>query len=679
MGAFHQRIQVGDFAGSQFEGVEALVDTGATYTWLPRDLLERLGVRPEEERPFVLADGREVSYGVAWIRIGINGRTQPSLCVFGEENTEPLLGVFTLEAFGLGVDPVNRRLVPVRGYLASAQADGQPQRLFLTGFSGTGKSSVAALVAQKLGWRALDTDALIEEQAGASVAEIFARDGETRFRELEREALRRAAGQENAVIATGGGAVLAEDNRRAMAGGLVVCLEARPETIVDRLSNEGAAVSERPLLAGDDPLARIVEMLARRQRYYALADHVTETDGRTPEQVGDAVVEFVKAADPWFDCHADRLLLPEERAEPPNAEPVWVEAPSRRYPVYAGWGALDRLGELLGEAGLSGAAYVVSDSDVLPRHGDRALVSLRQAGFRAAAFAIPAGEASKRLDTVATVYDWLVEQRAERGHAIVALGGGVVGDLAGFVAATYLRGVPFVQAPTSLLAMVDAAIGGKVAVDHREGKNLIGAFYQPRLVVEDVSTLKTQPRRAFVQGWAEAIKHALILDPQLLDDLEAHADDLLHLEPAVTVDIVRRNVAIKAAVVAEDERDSDRRAILNYGHTVAHAIEAAAAFSDVYHGEADAAGMMAAAEIGRRLGVTPPRVIERQRAVLERFGLSLRGPKLDPEPVLSAMTLDKKVSAGAVRWVLLEDIGRAVLRSDVPEALVREVVGEVLG
>ncbi len=242
------------------------------------------------------------------------------------------------------------------------------------------------------------------------------------------------------------------------------------------------------------------------------------------------------------------------------------------------------------------------------------------------------------------------------------------------------------QAPTTLLAMADAAIGGKVAVDHAKGKNLIGAFYQPRLVVEDVSTLKTLPRSTVVSGSAEIIKHALILDPQLLTDLEDRADDLLHLEPAFTVDVVRRNVAIKASVVAEDERDTGRRAILNYGHTIGHAIEAAAGYG-ISHGEGDAIGMMAAAEIGKRLGITPPALIERQRALLERFGLptsassldATRISKLDPEAILAAMALDKKVSAGTVRWVLLEDVGRAVIRSDVPPELVREVVGEVLG
>ena len=582
------------------------------------------------------------------------------------------------------------------------------RRLFLTGFSGTGKSAISTLVAEALGWRAVDTDQLIAEAAGRSIPEIFERDGEPRFRELEREALQQAAAQDQVVVATGGGAVVALENRRLMAeAGLVVCLEARPESILERLrdtndtppdegplrASASGPVSERPLLTNDDPLARIVELKSQRQRYYALADAIIDTTGRTPDQVAGAAVEAVRANDPWPSCHPERLLLPEERSNAAKSKPLLVKAPSARYEVIIEWGALDRLGELMRDAGLSGSAYLVSDSEVLPRHGDRALLSLRQAGFQAEAFAIPAGEASKSLDVAATVYDWLVAHRAERGHAIVALGGGVAGDLAGFVAATYLRGVPLVQTPTSILAMVDAAIGGKVAVDHREGKNLIGAFYQPRLVVEDVSTLKTLPQRSLVEGCAEIIKHAFILDAKLLADLESRADDLLHLDPAFAVDIVRRNVTIKASLVAEDERDTGRRAILNYGHTIGHAIEAAAGYQNVLHGEAVAAGMMAAAEIGRRLGVTPPGVVERLRALLERFGLPIRGPrpearglrpealegpKLDPKRVLAAIALDKKVEAGAVRWVLLEDVGRAVIRSDVPEETVREVVGEIL-
>ncbi len=554
------------------------------------------------------------------------------------------------------------------------------QRIFLTGFSGTGKSRVAPLVARSLGLKCIDTDKLITEQAGRSITAIFELEGESEFRHVEQQALHRAAKESNVIIAVGGGAVRSPENRRTMSeAGLVVCLEATPQTILERLRAGDTPVEERPLLASADPLDRIIELKAHRQKYYSLADIVIDTEGKTPDAVAETLVEAVRHSDGWFAEQPERMLLPEEREVAAASGPVWVEASSRRYPAYVGWGTLDRLGDLLREHGLDGAAWVVSDTEVLPRHGDRALFSLRETGLDAEAFAIPAGESNKNLDVAGSVYDWLVSRRAERGHTIVALGGGVVGDLAGFVAATYLRGMPFVQVPTSLLAMVDASIGGKVAVDHSQGKNLIGAFHQPSFVLDDISLLKTLPHRMLVEGFAEAIKHAIIRDPQLLGDMETRADDLLHIEPTVTADIVRRNASIKAAIIAEDERDTGLRAILNYGHTVGHAIEAAGGYAEVLHGAADAIGMTAAAEIGRRMGVTPLAVIERQRAVLKRFGLPTRAPEgIHTQQVLDAIALDKKVAKGSVRWVLLEDIGRPVLRSDVPPELVREVLQTVL-
>jgi hypothetical protein len=236
---------------------------------------------------------------------------------------------------------------------------------------------------------------------------------------------------------------------------------------------------------------------------------------------------------------------------------ITVDARSGRYEVHCRWGAIDDLGRLMRDAGLSGSAFVISDSTVAPLHGGRALASLRSSGFESDLYTFAAGESSKDLDTVRAVYDWLLDQHAERASAIVALGGGVVGDLAGFVAATYLRGVPFVQAPTSLLSMVDASIGGKVGVDHARGKNLIGAFYSPRLVVSDPSLLTTLSQRALRDGVSEAIKHALILDPEMLDVLEAGADRLLSVDPDFTTEIVARNAAIKASVVSQDEREGN--------------------------------------------------------------------------------------------------------------------------
>jgi 3-dehydroquinate synthase len=358
---------------------------------------------------------------------------------------------------------------------------------------------------------------------------------------------------------------------------------------------------------------------------------------------------------------------------------IRVTAHSGAYEIHCRWGALDELGALMRDAGLRGPAFVISDENVGGLFGERALASLRAAGFEAQMFVFAAGEASKSLATVETIYDWLLDCRAERSSPVVALGGGVVGDVAGFAAATYLRGVPFVQAPTSLLAMVDASIGGKVGVDHARGKNLIGAFYPPRLVVQDTSLLASLPPRSLREGFAEVIKHGLIMDPPMLDVLERDAARLLAVEPELTTEIVARNAALKAAVVSEDEREGGRRTILNYGHTAGHAIEAVTGYTRVLHGEAISAGMMAAAAIGRAMGITPAAVVERQARLFEAYGLPLRIGGLDVDAVIAATLLDKKVASRRVRWVLLEDVGRPVVRDDVPDAVVREAVAAVVG
>ena len=357
---------------------------------------------------------------------------------------------------------------------------------------------------------------------------------------------------------------------------------------------------------------------------------------------------------------------------------IAVESSAGRYEIHCRWGALDDLGALMRDAGLAGPAFVISDENTGELFGARALASLRTAGIEAQCFSFPAGEASKDLATVSRVYDWLIEQRAERKSPIVALGGGVVGDLVGFVAATFLRGVPFVQAPTSLLAMVDAAIGGKTGVDHERGKNLIGAFYPPRLVVEDTSLLTSLPARALRDGFAEAIKHGFIRDPGLLDIMEREAERLLAVEPELTTAVVVRNAQLKAEVVSQDEREADLRMILNYGHTTAHAIEAVTGYTSVTHGEADSVGMMAAAAIGERVGLTPSSVAERQRRLFGLYGLPLRLSGIDVDAIMKAMMLDKKATASRLRWVLLEDEGRPVIRDDVPRQVVREVLTELL-
>lgn len=547
-----------------------------------------------------------------------------------------------------------------------------PERIFLTGLSFTGKSTVGRLVARELGWRHIDTDDAVEALAGKPVARVFEEDGEAWFRALEARALEDAARDARVVISTGGGAPVAEENRRVLASGLVVCLEARPETILQRMREAGGRASERPLLVAPDPLARIVALARERAPYYALADAAVRTDALTPDEVADIVLQAWRQLGPRLSPDPARLALPEPHGFEGAA--CVVRTASASYPVFVGQGEIERLGERMRALGLAGRAFVISDDSVFALHGSATLAALRRAGFEVDSFTFPPGEASKRLETVEAAYDWLVARRADRADVVVAIGGGVVGDLAGFVAATYLRGMALVQVPTSLLAMVDASIGGKVAVDHREGKNLIGAFYQPRLVVEDVTLLATLPERSLREGFAEVIKHGFIRDPAILDELERHAEALLEVEPAITADVVARNVRIKADVVSRDERDTGLRAILNYGHTLGHAIEAATGYRRVLHGEAIAVGMMAAAELGERIGLTPPRVRERQRALLSRFGLPLRLSGVNVEAVMDAIALDKKVTGQRLRWVLLREIGQPVLRSDVPADLVRDVV-----
>ncbi|MCH7836318.1 MAG: 3-dehydroquinate synthase, partial [Chloroflexi bacterium] len=509
------------------------------------------------------------------------------------------------------------------------------------------------------------------------------------FRELESEALREACSESRVVISSGGGAVLRPDNRRLMAeSGFVVCLEARPETILHRLQNRAEEEPlDRPLLAVADPLARIRELKAGRQHLYTLADWTVQTDNISPEEAAAEVIRAWRRLAASTRDNQQRIegITAVEAYSPattlhaiPDGAACVVRTSTASYPVFIEWEALPELGARLREAGLTAQAYIVSDETVFARYGKQAEAAIAQADIPVASFTVPPGEASKSLDTAAAIYDWLIEQRAERGHAIVALGGGMVTDLAGYVAATYARGLPLVHVPTSLLGMVDAAIGGKVAVNHPRAKNAIGAFYQPRLVLADVSTLRSLPARE-LSGWAEAIKHAMILDPDLLAFFEEHTDAVLRLEPGPTTEAIRRSVAIKAAVVSEDEREeTGRRTILNYGHTVGHAIEAVTEYGRLRHGEADAIGMTAAGAISRRLGLLPVDVERRQRALLERFGLPTSAKGLNRDDLLSAMALDKKVRAGAIRWVLLEDVGRTALRDDVPEEVVEQALDEVL-
>jgi shikimate kinase/3-dehydroquinate synthase len=525
------------------------------------------------------------------------------------------------------------------------------RNLVLTGFMGVGKSAVGRRAAARLGREFVDTDELIEARAGCTIPEIFAREGEAHFRALEAEVCRELSRSQGLVIATGGWTLGFPQNRASIeAGGLVVCLTADVPTLIRRLDRTEAY---RPMLQGGDGRqassdreSRIKALLAARKSAYQ----------SFPLQVNTACWSVEEAA--------DRILALWEAfaaSNPPFALPV--AAPGGDYTILIGEGLLDRLGPLLAALDRWMAIALVSDDTVGPLHADQATASLeRGLGKTPVARCImPAGEAHKTLATVETLYNQFLAAGLDRRSLVVALGGGVVGDVAGFAAATYMRGLPLVQVPTTLLSMVDSSVGGKTGVDLPAGKNLVGAFKQPALVAIDPALLASLPAADFRAGLGEVVKAAVIGDPLLFKRLETGQLDLAWL--------IRQAVAVKVAVVEEDPFEQGRRAVLNLGHTFGHAFEVLSDYQ-LRHGEAIAIGTIVAARLAVELGRCPADVAQRIVALLAHLGLPTAVPGYDPEAVWTAMTADKKKQGSRLRFVLPLDIGRVEVFDDVPREAV---------
>jgi len=351
---------------------------------------------------------------------------------------------------------------------------------------------------------------------------------------------------------------------------------------------------------------------------------------------------------------------------------VPVDTGAQRYDILIGRGLLDASSTWQGLP-RAARALVVSNSAVAPLYAARLRQALAGRYAEVSVLELPDGEQHKDWPTLNLIFDRLLADASDRHTVLFALGGGVVGDITGFAAACYMRGVPFVQVPTTLLAQVDSSVGGKTAINHPAGKNMIGAFYQPQRVVCDLDTLRTLPQRELSAGLAEVIKYGPIADAAFLDWIEQHLDALLERDAAALAHAVRRSCDIKARVVGQDERESGLRAILNFGHTFGHAIEAGLGYGSWLHGEAVGCGMVMAAELSVRLGLQPPDFAARLRRVVERAGLPVRGPDLGADRYLELMRVDKKAQGGEIRFVLIEAPGRAVLRS-APDARVREAL-----
>ena len=347
------------------------------------------------------------------------------------------------------------------------------------------------------------------------------------------------------------------------------------------------------------------------------------------------------------------------------------------YSIHIGSGILSQTGQRLNELGYSGKAVVITNPVVMKLYGNVVKLSLIEAGYKTTILEVPDGEESKSLESAGKLYQQLAESGAERSTCILALGGGVIGDLAGFVAATYMRGVPLVQLPTTLLAQCDSSIGGKTAVNHGQLKNEIGAFYQPKITVSDITALKTLQQEELTSGLAEVIKYALIKDELFFGYLEKNLDLIKALDDNVLETIVAKSAQIKAEIVESDERDMGLRNILNFGHTIGHAVESSTNFQ-VAHGQAVAIGMVAAAMIASELNILDSGNVTRLKKLLEKAGLTTKLPPVEVKQVIQTMRYDKKVQNGKIRFVLPRNIGQVFITGDVSPAIVEKVLEEMI-
>jgi shikimate kinase/3-dehydroquinate synthase len=527
---------------------------------------------------------------------------------------------------------------------------GASNNLILTGFMGTGKSVVGQLVSERLGLPFIDMDTEIEIRAGKSISAIFAEDGEDAFRAMESALCHEASQLSGCVVATGGGALVDPVNRERLAhSGPIVCLTATVDELLNRLSG----TVDRPLLQGADSRAAAERLLRARRETYAAIPWQIDTTSLSPEQVADRVVSLAEV----------RTLT--------------VRHADGSYPIHIGRHLSAHVGSALRAAGAAHGSRVaiVSNPVVAPLYQMPVEASLQAAGFEPVGCLVPDGEVHKTLATVVSLYPQFLAGDVDRYDTVLALGGGVTGDIAGFAAATYMRGIRFAQVPTTLLAMVDASVGGKAGVDLPEGKNLVGAFKQPALVLIDPEVLRTLPPAEVRAGIAETIKHSIIDAPDLFAEL-SHG-------PAGRLDgwtmpgsQLARALQVKIDVVQEDPFEDSRRAVLNLGHTVGHGLELLSGF-ELGHGDAVAIGIVAATHISAAIGLAAPELPGRVESALQAWDLPVRCPSLPFSAIWKAMAHDKKRRGRSLRWVLPISVGDVTIGHEIPREIVRTVLVEL--
>ncbi len=520
---------------------------------------------------------------------------------------------------------------------------------------GSGKTAIGKRLAAHLDLPFFDADQEIERAAGITVSEIFAKHGEAHFRAGEKRVIQRLLGNGRVVLSPGGGAFMDPETRAIIRDRAIsIWLRCPLQILLQRVQGR----THRPLLNAGDPAEILRRLSAERSPFYALADIIVDGSEDPPSMTTNNVLTALARYD--------------------AIRRVTIELPHHRYDVLIGQDMIPEAGIQMLRVMPQPRCVVITDENVSRLHLQTLKISLDDAGINHFEIIVPAGEISKTFHVWQRVVETLLEQRVERSTTIVALGGGVIGDLAGYAAATTLRGLPFIQIPTTLLAQVDSSVGGKTGINATQGKNLVGAFHQPILVIADTGVLNTLPARERRAGYAEIVKAGLIADPEFYGWCEAHGQAMLDGDESALVEAIERAVRFKARVVGNDERETqpnDGRALLNLGHTFAHALETETGYGNaLLHGEAVAIGLVLATELSARLGYCPQEDSTRITAHLQAVGLPFRIDGLPVERLLGHMKQDKKIRDGALTFVLTRGIGQAFTCTGVAESAVRETL-----
>ena len=538
--------------------------------------------------------------------------------------------------------------------------------IYIIGFSGTGKSASSQLASEALNWEYYDMDKIIENEEKRTISEMFETDGENWFRERESKLLSNLSKKTMCIISTGGGVPVSESNMKLMMQtGYVICLDASIEVIIKRLNQENIEgiqeSSVRPKIS-DLSKEKISDFKSKRSKFYSKAHLTINTNYMPVEEVSNNIVYAVEKYTDILNINYLKQF---------DTFCTTVKSKNDLYGVFVGVDIYNILPEVMKNILLKDKIFLLADE------GSKKYMRQIQKIFESdnittTTLVIEEGEKSKSLSTASKIYEWLSSQHADRGDVLIGIGGGVVGDITGYVASSYMRGIKFALIPTTLLAMSDSSIGGKTAVDVNNIKNLAGSFYNPSLVFSDLQSLKTLPKRQIKSGWAELIKHGFIRDKELLQDM-LKIEDYFDLDTNLN-SIIKRSIKIKGQIVSQDENEKyGHRIMLNYGHTLGHAIESSTNLERYTHGEAVSIGMAFAAKLSNYLGMLCDEEYLFHNKILLKFDLPISSTNIDWDKCFHLIKNDKKVKNGKINWILLESLGKSVVKNDIDDEIIIKI------